>query len=97
MREALFILVIVCVLAALTAIRYRKQISGMIGMARMLKEAKQNIAQGSANIRRTEEKSIPLVNCSKCAVWIPQNKAIKAGDVFFCSDKCLQMQKRAHS
>jgi hypothetical protein len=86
MREALFILVILLVLAALTAIRYRKQIAGMIGMARMLKEAKQNINIASSNLKREPEKSIPLVNCSKCGVWIPQNKAIKAGDVFVCSN-----------
>ena len=91
MREALFILVIVCVLAALTAVRYRKQIAGMIGFARMLKEAKQNISVGSTNVIRGPEKSIPLVNCSKCGVWIPQYKARKVGDVFFCSDKCLQI------
>lgn len=86
MKEALFILAVVFVLAALTAVRYRKQISNMIGFAKMLKEAKQNLAHGSANRLRPEEKGIPLVNCSKCGVWIPQTKAIKVGDVFVCSD-----------
>jgi hypothetical protein len=86
MKEALFILVVVFVLAALTAVRYRKQISGMIGFARMLKEAKQNITQGSTTRLRPEEKGIPLVNCSKCGVWIPQSKAIKIGDVFVCTE-----------
>ena len=85
MREALFILVILLVLAALTAIRYRKQIAGVIGMARLLKEAKQNISTGSHRVKQPSEKSIPLVNCSKCGVWIPQTKAIKFGDVFLCS------------
>jgi len=86
MKEALFILVVVFVLAALTAIRCRKQISGVIVFAKMLKEAKQNITQGSTNRLRPEEKGIPLVNCSKCGVWIPQNKATKCGDVFVCSN-----------
>ncbi|MFN0279731.1 MAG: hypothetical protein ACKVRN_14210 [Pyrinomonadaceae bacterium] len=86
MREALFILVILFVIAALTAIRYRKQIAGMIGFARMLKEAKHNINIGSNNVKRTPEKSIPLVNCSKCGVWVPQTKAIKVGDIYFCSN-----------
>ena len=95
MREALFILLIVCVLAALTAIRYRKQISGMIGFAKRLKEAKQNISVGSPRVMQTPEKSIPLVNCSKCGVWVPQNKLRKVGDLFFCSDECVQMQKPA--
>ena len=86
MREAFFILLVVCILAALTAVKYRKQIAGMIGFARMLKEAKQNITQGPNNIRGSVEKSVPLINCSKCGVLVPQNKAKKVGDVFFCSD-----------
>ena len=86
MKETLFILVVVFVLAALTAIRYRKQISGMIGFAKMLKEAKQNISMGSTNVKRQTEKSIPLVNCSKCGVWIPQTKAIKVGDLYMCAN-----------
>ena len=85
MREALFIFVIILVLAALTAIRYRKQIAGMIGFARMLKDAKAGVGQHSRISSREPEKSIPLVNCSKCGVWIPQTKAIKFGDVFHCS------------
>ena len=93
MREAFFILLIVGVLLGLTAIRYRKQIAGMIGLARMLKDAKQNISEGSNSIRGDDGKSIPLVNCSKCGVWVPQTKARKVGDVFYCSDECSQMQK----
>ena len=85
MKEALFILLVVLVLLALTAVRYRKQIAGMIGFARMLKEAKQSVSQGSPRIQSPSEKSIPLVNCSKCGVWIPQNKARKFGDEFVCS------------
>lgn len=91
MREAIFILLVVFGLLALTALRYRKQIAGMIGFARMLKEAKQNITHGPNQIR-SPEKSIPLVNCSKCGIWVPQNKARKVGDIFFCSDECLQMR-----
>ena len=90
MREALFIFLVVFVLLALTAVRYRKQIAGMIGFARMLKEAKQSISQGSPRIQSPSGKSIPLVNCSKCGVWVPQNKAMKIGDVYYCSDECLK-------
>lgn len=86
MRETLFILVILLVIAALTAIRYRKQIAGMIGFARLLKEAKQNINIAATNIKPTPEKSIPLVNCSTCGIWVPQDKAIKVGDIFLCSE-----------
>ncbi len=88
MREAIFILLIVFGLLAWTAFRYRKQISGMIGFARMLKDAKQNLTQGSNRIKDAD-KSIPLVNCSQCGIWVPQNKARKVGDIFYCSDQCV--------
>ncbi len=82
MKEGLFILFIVAILAALTAVRYRKQITGMIGFARMLRDARANVGTG---VDKNDAKSIPLVNCSKCGVWVPQNKAIKVGDTYLCS------------
>ncbi len=90
MREAIFILLVIFGLLAWTAFRYRKQIAGMIGFARMLKEAKDGLSSGPRQIKNPGEKGIPLVNCSKCGVWVPQNKARKVGDVFFCSDECLK-------
>jgi len=90
MTEAMFILLILFGLLAWTAFRYRKQIAGMIGFARMLKEAKDGMIQGPAQIQKQRDKGIPLVNCSKCGVWVPQNKARKVGEVFFCSDECLR-------
>jgi hypothetical protein len=89
MRDAIFILFVILVLFGLTAIRYRKQIAGMIGVARMLRDAKANVGQRSQRVQDQAEKSIPLVNCSKCGVWVPQNKARKIGDIFYCSDVCL--------
>ena len=85
MKEAFFILFVVMLLAALTAVRYRKQISGMIGLAKVLKEAKDNVGL-SRSIRGEKQVSVQLVNCAKCGVWVPQNKARKSGDLFFCSD-----------
>ena len=88
MKEALFIFVVIGVLAALTAVRYRKQITGMINVARMLKETSRNVTGLNKKVSG-ETKSIPLVNCSKCGVWVPQGKAIKARDVYYCSNACL--------
>jgi len=88
MKEALFIFVVIGVLAALTAVRYRKQITGMIGIAKMLKETTRNVAGGRKRVSG-EAESIPLVNCSKCGVWVPQGKAIKVGNVYYCSNVCL--------
>jgi formylmethanofuran dehydrogenase subunit E len=88
MKEALFIFVVIGVLAALTAVRYRKQITGMINVARMLKETSRNVTGLNKRVSG-EAKSIPLVNCSKCGVWVPQAKAIKVRDAYYCSNACL--------
>lgn len=89
MREALFILFVIALLLGMTAIRYRKQIAGMIGLAKMLKEAKDGITAGTKNLPRDDGRSIPLVNCSKCGVWVPQTKAIRVRDICYCSEACL--------
>jgi len=84
MREALFILLVVGLLAALTAVRYRKQIAGMIGLARALKEAKADAVQ---NERVSGEKpSVQLVNCAKCGIWVPQNKATPRQQNYYCAN-----------
>ncbi len=92
MREIFVILVVIVVLLGLTALRYRKQIAGILGLARALKDAKDAVGQSRA-IGSDEKTSIPLVNCSKCGVWVPQNKARKIGEIFYCSDECVQLQR----
>lgn len=90
MREIIFILIVIFVLLALTAVRYRKTIAGVLGVAKMLKEAKD--AAAGANAVGREKPSVQLVNCAKCGVWVPQNKAIKRGEGFFyCSESCKQL------
>ncbi|MEO6656007.1 MAG: hypothetical protein ABIO36_07970 [Pyrinomonadaceae bacterium] len=86
MKEGFFILLVVFGLLALTALRYRKQIAGMIGLARILKEAKANVTRGRNTIQAEHSKNLALVNCSKCGVWVPQNKASRLSDKFVCSD-----------
>ena len=90
MRELFFILIVIFVLLALTAIKYRKTIAGMIGVAKMLREAKE--AASGAKAVSGEKPSVQLVNCAKCGVWVPQSKAIKRGEGFFyCSESCKQL------
>lgn len=84
MREALFILLVVGILAALTAVRYRKQIAGMIGLARALKEAKDDAVQGRSV--GGEQPGVQLVNCAKCGLWVPQNKAAQRQKNYYCAD-----------
>lgn len=87
MKEALFILLVVCILAALTAVRYRKHISGFIGFARTLKDLKNQA--GPTRTLHTEKGNVQLVNCQKCGVWVPQDKAIIQTGQTYCSIECF--------
>jgi hypothetical protein len=89
MKEVFFILLVILALTGLTAFKYRKQIAHLLGFARMLKEMKQNMAQGNSELSSANEKGAALVNCSTCAVWVPQTRARRKGDLFYCSDRCL--------
>ena len=94
MREALIILAVIVILLALTALRYRKQIAGVIGVTRMLREAQRAAADGRKNvIRDGEQQSVPLVHCEKCGIWVPQNKALKSRGRSYCSDACYAAAK----
>ncbi len=86
MREGIFILVVVLILLALTAVRYRKQISGVIGVARMLKDAKDQ-AHVAVNSKQPQP-SVQLVNCGKCGVWVPEGKAVARHGIKYCSAAC---------
>jgi hypothetical protein len=89
MREFVIILIVILVLLGLTAVKYRKQIAGLIGVAKMLKDAKDAARKNS--IHGEDAQSVQLVNCAKCGVWVPQEKAFKIRDGFFyCSDECAK-------
>jgi hypothetical protein len=92
MREALVILVVMVILLALTAVRYRKQIAGMIHIWRALKSARDQIK--GAQIPKSEAQPAPagqLVNCAKCGNWVPEQSAINLrGGTFYCSTACLE-------
>jgi hypothetical protein len=83
MREVSFILLVIVVLLGLTAIRYRKQIAGMIGLARALKDAKD---AASLDGRSSQPASVQLVNCAKCGVWVPEGKSTRQGNDHLCSN-----------
>ncbi len=87
MREAVFILIVIAVLLGLTLLRYRKQIKGMIGLARTLREIRE-AASVPRNVEKKNE-ATALVNCSSCGVWVPEGRALQAKGVNFCSETCL--------
>ena len=87
MKEGIFILFIALILFGFTVVRFRKQIAGIIGFARMLKDAKDMAAKPQAIRSRQPQGSVQLVHCSQCNVWVPQSKAVKLrNDGFRCSE-----------
>ncbi len=89
MREALVVLAIILITLGLTAIKYRRQIKGMIEMWRALGE----IRRGTIGNRRNAPEEIKsggkLVNCAKCGRWIPETAGVKLGkSTVVCASEC---------
>ena len=90
MRETLFILLVIGVLLALTAIRYRKQIAAVLHIWRSLKTVRQQVKQNQPSAVETKT-SGRLVNCAKCGTWVPEERAIQLrGGSNYCSATCLE-------
>lgn len=91
MKEALVILFVIAILLALTAVRYRKQIAGVIHIWRSLKSAREQIRKQNPTVKEEPATLGNLVNCAKCGTWVPEQKAISLrGGVFYCSSTCLE-------
>jgi hypothetical protein len=89
MREALFILVVLAVLFALTLVRYRKTIMGMIGLARTLKEIREGtIRPDDQRSKAASQKA--LVACSKCGIWVPEDRVLRSKGTDYCSEACMR-------
>ena len=90
MREALFILLIIAVILALTAYRYRRQIATMLHIWRSFNAVRQQVKQRSTPTVESKT-SGRLVNCAKCGTWIPEERAIELrGGSTYCSAACLE-------
>ena len=98
MKEALFILLVFAVILVLTAVRYRRQIAGMMQIWRSLKAMRQQIKQspGRDDIEPERAPAGKLVNCSGCGTWVPESRAIGLrGGIFYCSSACLETTSNA--
>lgn len=87
MKEAIFIIVLILIVLGLTALRYRKQIASMIGMARLLREAKKGMSAGPA-LGRPAEKVGVLAHCETCGVNFPEERMMRIKGKRYCSNEC---------
>lgn len=95
MKEAFFILIVFAVILVLTAIRYRRQIAGMLHIWRSLKAVRQQMKAKDTSPGESKA-SGPLVNCAKCGTWIPEESAIQLrGGTNYCSAACLEKTSAA--
>ncbi|MBX7060612.1 MAG: hypothetical protein K1X52_03065 [Pyrinomonadaceae bacterium] len=91
MREAAFILFVLFLLFGLTALRYRKQIAGILALGRTLKEMKENARSDHPAEQINDQASRELRSCAGCGTWIDTSAAIKFDrNTFYCSKECVQ-------
>jgi formylmethanofuran dehydrogenase subunit E len=84
----LFVLILILIALAMIAVRYRKQINSLIATARLLKEAKdaaQSGRLGHAPMPQRTKTAVHLLNCSKCGVWVPEDKSVRRAGQLYCS------------
>lgn len=95
MKEALIILLVVFALAALTAVRYRRQIVAVVRVWRMLKAARSasQRQQQNADELGTRKDDVALVNCAKCGAWVASEKAVKLNaKTYICGQSCMRTE-----
>lgn len=94
MKELFVILLVIFVLLALTAIKYRRQIVSAIEIFRSMKEFRDQLTQQRTPQAAEKPKSVDagkLVNCAKCGTWVPEQRAIQLRNgSYFCSTACLE-------
>jgi hypothetical protein len=95
MREALFILLVLLALAALTAYRYRNGIRMLLDFWRAMRTIREKARGPGPTLPDEPAKHGTLVFCAKCRKWIPEQSALKLGrSNFYCSAKCMEAGSR---
>lgn len=86
----LIVFVLVFVLLAMLAVRYKKQIIRLIQVWKAFKYLETQPRKKEIK-KENESGDIKLVACAKCGSWIPQNEALNPRpDNFYCSAKCFE-------
>ena len=90
MREAVFILLVIFALLALTAFRYRRGIIGAWRVWQTFKGLRGAPPIVNQQIEQPEKES-KLVRCSRCGTWVPEARSIRMrGGIAYCSNECVE-------
>jgi hypothetical protein len=92
MREAFFILIVVFILLALTAFRYRRQLAAAHQIWQMLRgNARGSFPINQAPQQKPSNEPTPLVKCARCGTWTPLDRSIRLNqNIYYCSSNCLE-------
>jgi hypothetical protein len=88
----LIILVLLLILAAFIAVRFRRQITTGIQIFKMLRQLRSQMKPPEKKIeKQSAEKTAPLVRCARCGTWTPQATALNLrSKIFYCSPNCME-------
>lgn len=88
----LVILLLLVLIAAVIAVRYRRQIQMALYMWRMFRKMRQMSKSDEKQIETKEpEANSPLVKCSNCGTWVIKNTALNLrSNIFYCSSVCME-------
>ena len=95
--KLLIVLVILLIVFALIAFRYRKQIQTALYMWRMFKQMRQ-MSQKTPEKRiepKNNAQDTPLVRCASCGNWTAEKNVLKlAAKSVYCSANCMEKAVR---
>lgn len=87
----LIILVLLILLAAIVAVRYRRQIQTALYVWKMFRKMRQSGKREEKQITQPAAKETPLIRCAKCGTWVPQKNALNLrSKTFYCSANCME-------
>lgn len=90
------ILVVLLLLAGLTAYKYRKGIGAFLEFWRMLRSVREQTRPRGKQIPEEPMGAGPLVSCPRCGKWVTEDEAIRLGrSTFYCSTNCLQASTKS--
>ena len=95
----IILLVLLAILAAFLIVKFRRHIQSAIYIFKMFRKMRQMSKpdQPEKQLENTAQAGdVPLVRCTKCGSWLPQNTALKLSkNMFYCSSKCLETAVKA--
>jgi hypothetical protein len=86
MREAIVILLVIAVLLALTAIKYRRQIVTLIGFYKQVQAIRSGLKSDGVPQGQRPLDGIQLIKCDHCGKWVVPDRSTRSAGKVICGD-----------